>query len=126
MVLEPTRVENKSDILDALDNLQAGGSTNGEAGIRAAYDMAESAFRADGVNRVVLCSDGDMNVGLTGDALIELIEEFREKDIFLTTLGVGMGNYQDDLWSSSRIMEMEIMPILIPEMKPYASWEKIW
>ena len=97
VVLEPTAVENKSEILDALEALQAGGSTNGEAGIRSAYAMAESAFRQDGVNRVILCSDGDMNVGLTGDALIELIEEYRDKDIFLTTLGVGMGNYQDDL-----------------------------
>ena len=95
VVLEPTAVENKSEIMDALDALQAGGSTNGEAGIRKAYELAESAFRQDGVNRVVLCSDGDMNVGLTGSALVELIEEYREKDIFLTTLGVGMGNYQD-------------------------------
>ena len=97
VVLEPTAVDDKSTILDALDQLEAGGSTNGEAGIRTAYDLAESAFRTDGVNRVVLCSDGDMNVGLTGDALIELIEEYRDKDIFLTTLGYGSGNYQDDL-----------------------------
>ena len=96
VVLEPTAVENKSMIMDALDALEAGGSTNGEAGIRKAYELAESAFREDGVNRVVLCSDGDMNVGLTGNALVELIEEFREKNIFLTTLGVGMGNYQDE------------------------------
>ena len=97
VVLSPTAVSDKSVILDALEQLSAGGSTNGEAGIRAAYQMAEEAFRSDGINRVILCSDGDMNVGLTGNALIELIEEFREKDIFLTTLGVGMGNYQDDL-----------------------------
>jgi len=97
IILEPTAVEDKSIILDALDNLRAGGSTNGEAGIRTAYNMAESAFREDGVNRVVLCSDGDMNVGLTGNALIELIEEYRDRDIFLTTLGFGSGNYQDEL-----------------------------
>ena len=97
IVLPPTAVSEKSVILDALESLQAGGSTNGEAGIRAAYQMAEDAFRPDGINRVILCSDGDMNVGLTGNALVELIEDFREKDIFLTTLGVGMGNYQDSL-----------------------------
>ena len=91
VVLEPTAVENKSAILDALDSLSAGGSTNGEAGIRLAYEMAESAFREDGVNRVVLCTDGDFNVGLTGDALVEMIEEYRDKDIFLTNLGFGMG-----------------------------------
>lgn len=97
IVLPPTAVSEKSVILDALDQLSAGGSTNGEAGIRAAYQMAEEAFRSDGINRVILCSDGDMNVGLTGNHLVELIEDFRDKDIFLTTLGVGMGNYQDDL-----------------------------
>ena len=97
IVLPPTAVSEKSVILDALESLQSGGSTNGEAGIRAAYQMAEDAFRSDGINRVILASDGDMNVGLTGNALVELIEEFRDKDIFLTTLGVGMGNYQDEL-----------------------------
>ena len=97
VVLEPTAVENKSEIMDALDELQAGGSTNGEAGIRTAYDLAESAFRSDGVNRVVLCTDGDMNVGLTGDSLIELVEQYRDRDIFLTTLGFGQGNYNDAL-----------------------------
>ena len=95
VVLPPTAVENKSFIMDALDNLEAGGSTNGEAGIRRAYELAEGAFREDGVNRVVICSDGDMNVGLTGDSLVSLIEDYRETGIFLTTLGFGMGNYQD-------------------------------
>ena len=97
IVLEPTAVENKSVIMDALDALEAGGSTNGEAGIRTAYELAEEAFRTDGVNRVVLCSDGDMNVGITGNALVDLIEDFRDRDIFLTTLGFGTGNYQDNL-----------------------------
>ena len=95
VVLDPTPVEDKSVILDALDNLQAGGSTNGEGGIRLAYDLAESAFRDDGVNRVVLCTDGDFNVGLTGDALVSLIEDFRDRGIYLTNLGVGMDNYDD-------------------------------
>lgn len=96
VVLEPTPVENKSAILDALDALEAGGATNGEAGIQRAYQLAEEAFRDDGVNRVIICSDGDMNVGLTGDALVSLIEEKRDTGIFLTTLGFGMGNYQDE------------------------------
>jgi Ca-activated chloride channel family protein len=95
VVLEPTPVQDKSAILDALDALAAGGSTNGEAGIRAAYDLAESAFREDGVNRVVLCTDGDFNVGLTGDDLVDLIVEFRDRGIFLTALGFGMGDYND-------------------------------
>ena len=97
IVLEPTAVENKSTIMDALEELSAGGSTNGEAGIRTAYEMAESAFRTDGVNRVIICSDGDMNVGLTGSDLVDMIKEYREKDIFLTTLGFGLNNYQDNL-----------------------------
>jgi len=95
VVLQPTPVLDKSSILDALDNLQSGGSTNGEAGIRTAYNLAESAFRQNGINRVVLCTDGDFNVGLTGTALTNLIEDFRDRDIYLTTLGFGMGNYQD-------------------------------
>ncbi|MBT3220179.1 MAG: DUF3520 domain-containing protein [Proteobacteria bacterium] len=95
ILLESTPVHDKSTILDALDKLQAGGATNGEAGIRTAYNMAERNFHDDGVNRVVLCTDGDFNVGLEGPGLIDLIENFRDRGIFLTTLGFGMGNYQD-------------------------------
>jgi Ca-activated chloride channel family protein len=95
VVLEPSPVSDKSRILDAINAMQAGGSTNGEAGIRAAYDLAESAFRTDGVNRVVLCTDGDFNVGMAGKKLIDLIEDFRDRNIFLTTLGFGQGNYDD-------------------------------
>ncbi len=96
VLLEPTAVSDKAKILDAIEQLGAGGSTAGEAGIRRAYELAERAKRADGVNRVVLCTDGDFNVGATGDALISLIESFRDRGIFLTTLGFGMGNYQDN------------------------------
>ena len=96
VLLEPTAVQDKSAILDVLDGLSSGGSTNGEGGIRAAYDLAEQAYRDDGVNRVVLCSDGDMNVGLRGNALVRLIEEERERGIFLTTLGFGTGNFDDE------------------------------
>jgi Ca-activated chloride channel family protein len=95
VLLEPTAVSDRSAILDALDGLQAGGSTAGEAGIRRAYDLAEGAFREDGVNRVVLCTDGDFNVGLTGEALVREVERFRDRGIFLTTLGFGMGNLND-------------------------------
>jgi len=97
VVLDPTAVEDKSAILDALDALQAGGGTNGAAGIQLAYELAERAFRPEGVNRVVLCTDGDFNVGLTGESLIEMVEDYRDRDIFLTTLGFGTGNYNDEL-----------------------------
>jgi Ca-activated chloride channel family protein len=95
VVLQPTAVENKSEILDALDGLTHGGSTNGEAGIKRAYALARSAFVEGGINRVVLCTDGDFNVGLTGDPLLNLIEEYRDQGVYLTTLGFGMGNYND-------------------------------
>lgn len=96
VLLESTPVSNKSAILDAIESLTAGGSTNGEGGIRTAYGMAEEAKRVGGINRVILCTDGDFNVGLTGDPLISLIEEYREKGVTLTGLGFGMGNYKDD------------------------------
>lgn len=91
VVLEPTAVENKSEILDAINDMRSGGSTNGEAGIQKAYELAESAFRSDGINRVVLCTDGDFNVGLTGSALISKIDEYRLRGVTLSVLGFGMG-----------------------------------
>lgn len=97
VVLSPTPASQRQRILDAIDRLDAGGSTNGEAGIRTAYNLAEDNFVAGGVNRVVLATDGDLNVGLTGDALVDVIEEFRVRGIFLTTLGFGRGNYNDAL-----------------------------
>jgi len=96
VVLEPTPVVEKSKILDALDALQAGGSTAGAAGIQAAYALAAGAM-VDGINRVVLCTDGDFNVGLTGDPLVDLIEEYRETGVFLSVLGFGWGNFNDAL-----------------------------
>lgn len=96
VVLEPTPVREKSAILEALDKLESGGSTNGQAGIERAYELAQRAFRSDGVNRVVLCSDGDMNVGLTGNRLVRYVSGFRDQGIYLTTLGFGTGNYQDE------------------------------
>jgi Ca-activated chloride channel family protein len=95
VALEATSGDQEDVILAVLNNLQAGGSTNGEAGIRLAYDMAEATMKEGGINRVILCTDGNLNVGLTGLELINVIEDFRDRGIFLTTLGFGMGNYND-------------------------------
>jgi Ca-activated chloride channel family protein len=96
--LEPTRGNQKGVINSAISNLQASGSTNGGAGIRRAYELAEQAFVEEGVNRVLLASDGDFNAGTVDqDALIDLVERRRESGISLTTLGFGTGNYNDQL-----------------------------
>jgi len=97
VLLEPTPVRNRAEIYAAIDGLTAGGGTAGEAGIRRAYAMAESAFRDGGINRVVLCTDGDFNVGLTDEALLRLIEDYRDRDITITTLGFGVGRSNDRL-----------------------------
>lgn len=95
-VLEPTKVKEKTKILAALNNLQAGGSTAGAEGIALAYQLAEANFNAKGVNRIILATDGDFNVGQTSDdALQDLIERKRDKGIYLSVLGFGQGNYQD-------------------------------
>ncbi len=94
IVLEPTRVSEKVKIERAIDKLTAGGSTNGEAGIIEAYAMAKQGFIKGGINRVIIASDGDMNVGRSSiNQLKELIEKKRKSGIALTTLGFGMGNY---------------------------------
>ncbi|HEY5602155.1 MAG TPA: von Willebrand factor type A domain-containing protein [Gammaproteobacteria bacterium] len=98
VVLEPTAGSEKAAILSALESLTAGGSTNGGAGIRLAYLKAQQAFIPNGINRVILATDGDFNVGTTNfDALKDLVEEQRNTGIFLTTLGFGTGNYNDQL-----------------------------
>ena len=98
VVLEPTSGRDKGRIIAALESLTAGGSTNGAAGIRLAYAMAEQAFVEGGINRVVLATDGDFNVGTTSfEALKDLIAQKRETGISLTTLGFGSGNYNDHL-----------------------------
>ncbi len=97
-VLEPTAVKDKSKILDALNRLSAGGSTAGAAGIRQAYQLAESNFDKEAVNRVILATDGDFNVGITNrDELKGFIERKRETGIFLSVFGFGQGNYNDHL-----------------------------
>ena len=98
IVLEPTKASDKTKILDAIDNLQPGGSTAGEAGIQAAYKLAEQAFVKDGVNRIMLATDGDFNVGAASEEdLKKLVEDKRKSGVFLSVLGFGEGNYQDNL-----------------------------
>ena len=97
-VLAPTPGNEQATISAALDQLEAGGSTNGVGGIRLAYDFARQSFIKGGINRIVLATDGDFNVGITDfDALIDMVEGEREGGVALTTLGVGTGNYNDEL-----------------------------
>ncbi|RME83594.1 MAG: VWA domain-containing protein [Planctomycetota bacterium] len=96
LVLPPTSGDNRERILEALDRLTAGGSTNGGEGIQLAYRTAIENFIPGGVNKVILCTDGDFNVGMTDQSsLIRLIEEKAKSNVFLTVLGFGMGNYKD-------------------------------
>jgi len=96
LVLPPTSGANKEKIKAAIGKLEAGGSTAGGEGLRLAYKTAEKNFVKDGNNRVILCTDGDFNVGeSSNDAMERLIEKERETGVFLTVLGYGMGNYKD-------------------------------
>jgi len=96
LVLPSTPGSQKDNILAALDNLQAGGSTAGGAGIQLAYKIAKENFMKEGNNRVILATDGDFNVGVSDNgSLVRMIEEKREEGTFLTVLGFGMGNYKD-------------------------------
>ena len=96
LVLPSTPGDQKEVIHRAIAQLEAGGSTNGAAGIRLAYQVARQNFIRGGVNRVVLATDGDFNVGVTSqDELVRLIEEERASGIFLSVLGVGTGNLKD-------------------------------
>ena len=96
LALESTPGSQKSKIIEAINKLGSGGSTNGAAGIKLAYDIAKQNFIANGNNRGILGTDGDFNVGLTStEDLVKLIEEKRKQGIFLTTVGVGIGNLND-------------------------------
>ena len=96
MVLPPTSGDEKQTIIDALEKLNAGGSTAGGAGIELAYELAEENFTKGGNNRVILATDGDFNVGASSNTDMQtLIEEKRKSGVFLTCLGYGMGNYKD-------------------------------
>ncbi len=98
VVLEPTPVSQRRKILDSLENLYAGGSTAGGEGIRLAYSLAERHMQSDGVNRVILATDGDFNVGMTDvDELEEFISRKRSSGVFLSVLGFGLDNYNDEL-----------------------------
>ena len=97
LVLEPTTGNNKTKIKEAIDKLQAGGSTAGGEGIRLAYQTAKEHFIKGGNNRVILASDGDFNVGVSSDGeLVRIVEEERKSGVYLTVLGYGMGNYKDN------------------------------
>jgi Ca-activated chloride channel family protein len=94
--LPPTCGAEKKKILESIAQLEAGGPTPGEGGIRAAYQLAKSTFIKGGTNRVILATDGDFNVGQQSeDELNYLIKTYRNSEIYLTCLGVGMGNYKD-------------------------------
>jgi Ca-activated chloride channel family protein len=96
LVLPSTPGSDKQRILATLDRLEAGGSTAGGAGIRLAYDVARQNFVRGGNNRVILCTDGDFNVGASSDGeMVRLIEQRRTEGSYLTILGYGMGNYKD-------------------------------
>src|SRR5688572_12572003 len=98
VVLEPTAGDQKHKIRAAIDRLEAGGSTNGAEGIERAYQLAHDAQIKGGINRVVLATDGDFNVGVVNfDALVDMAERHRESGTALTTLGFGSGNYNDKL-----------------------------
>lgn len=96
LVLPSTPGSNKTAILEAIDRLEAGGSTAGAEGIQLAYKVAEENFQKNANNRVILATDGDFNVGVSSDGeLVELIERKRESGVFLTVLGFGTGNLKD-------------------------------
>ena len=97
-VLEPTPVKEKAKILAALNRLNAGGSTAGGAGLELAYQLAEQNFKKNAVNRIILATDGDFNVGVTEDERLEdFVQRKREAGVYLSVLGFGEGNYQDAL-----------------------------
>jgi Ca-activated chloride channel family protein len=96
LVLPPTPATRKEDIIAALNNLQAGGSTAGGQGIKLAYDIAEQAFIKNGNNRIILATDGDFNVGTSSTSeLVDMVKKRASDGVFLTICGFGMGNYKD-------------------------------
>lgn len=97
VVLEGARGDDYYTISTAIEQLEAGGSTNGSAGIETAYEIAEEYFIKGGNNRVILCTDGDLNVGVTSEGELEkLISEKKKGGVYLSVLGFGYGNYKDD------------------------------
>ena len=97
VVIEGVPAADKTRIMEAISELNAGGATNGSAGINRAYEIAAKYYREGGVNRILLATDGDLNVGTTGEGdLARLVSEKKKAGISLTCLGVGMGNYKDN------------------------------
>ena len=97
VLLSGATLDDKVEIMTAIENLTAGGSTHGSAGIHRAYELAEEHFIEGGMNRVILATDGDLNVGVTSEGeLTKLIEEKRESGVFLSVMGFGTGNLKDD------------------------------
>ncbi|MGI6221782.1 MAG: vWA domain-containing protein [Coriobacteriales bacterium] len=97
VVLEGAKGDEKRKIQNAIDSLYADGSTNGEAGLKMAYDVAENNFIKGGVNRIIMASDGDLNVGMTSESeLHDFVDGKRETGIYLSVLGFGTGNYKDN------------------------------
>lgn len=98
VVLEPISIEREVDIVAAIERLYPGGSTNAEEGLRLGYEMAKRNFEKGKINRIILCSDGVANVGRTGpDQMLKQIKKYADKGITLTTVGFGMGNFNDIL-----------------------------
>ena len=98
LVLPPTSGDNKDEILRAINKLQAGGSTAGESALKMAYEQAQKAYVKNGINRILLATDGDFNVGVSDtETLKSLVAEKRKSGISLTTLGFGTGNYNEDM-----------------------------
>ena len=98
LVLPPTSGDNKDEILRAINKLQAGGSTAGESALKMAYEQAQKAYVKNGINRILLATDGDFNVGVADtEALKSMVAEKRKSGISLTTLGFGAGNYNEDM-----------------------------
>ena len=96
VALPSTSARQKHTLITAIESLRSGGSTNGASGIVTAYELARQNFIELGVNRVILCTDGDFNVGTTdASSLVELIQKEAQSGVFLSVLGFGMGNYQD-------------------------------
>ena len=122
-VLEPTKVSDKSKIMTALQNLGAGGSTAGGEGILQAYVLAESTFNKGGVNRVILATDGDFNVGITDrEQLKDLVERKRDTGIYLSVLGFGRGNYNDALMQTLAQNATAMRLISTPSTKHAKCW----
>jgi Ca-activated chloride channel homolog len=122
IVLEPTRARDRDAILGAIDRLRPGGSTNLEAGLRTGYELANESFRRDGINRVVLASDGVANVGVTDpDELARMIREDADRGIHLVTVGFGMGNFNDVTMEQLADQGTGSTPTSTPWTRPNAS-----